>query len=164
MPNHAAMYIDGKLRNTLQQFSLLYINIPFIKAVNNSNYVFLIRSLVLDFAEKCYKARQLFFDDDVCNTVLSPELIENLIDVIYIIVVYHGRTQSCINAFRTQIDKFMTTSNGEQNIANLYKYCVSKSKDINMQYLLNVLFMDYKTKLLAVDVITTDDIKDLFDI
>lgn len=109
----------------------------------------------------CAENEQVFLDNDIINTRLSPTQTDKLADIVFELL-----TNSNDSVVENMCEQLLQTDIGKQCIANIYNiietHYVEPSEEDDME-MLQVLY-PYAQKSLATDNITADDIKDLFDI
>lgn len=109
----------------------------------------------------CAENEQVFLDNDIINTRLSPTQTDKLTDIVFELL-----TNNNDGVVEDMCEQLLQTDIGKQCITNIYSiietHYVEPSEEDDME-LLQVLY-PYAQKSLATDNITADDIKDLFDI
>lgn len=109
----------------------------------------------------CAENEQVFIDNDIINTRLSPTQTDKLADIVFELL-----TNNNDGVVEDMCEQLLQTDIGKQCITNIYSiietHYVEPSEEDDME-LLQVLY-PYAQKALATDNITADDIKDLFDI
>ena len=109
----------------------------------------------------CAENEQVFIDNDIINTRLSPTQTDKLVDIVFGLL-----TNNNDGVVEDICEQLLQTDIGKQCIANIYNiletHYVEPSEEDDME-MLQVLY-PYAQKALATDNITADDIKDLFDI
>lgn len=109
----------------------------------------------------CAENEQVFIDNDIINTRLSPTQTDMLADIVFELL-----TNNNDGVVEDMCEQLLQTDIGKQCITNIYSiietHYVELSEEDDME-LLQVLY-PYAQKSLATDNITADDIKDLFDI
>ena len=109
----------------------------------------------------CAENEQVFIDNDIINTRLSPTQTDMLADIVFELLTNNN---NCV--VEDMCEQLLQTDIGKQCITNIYSiietHYVEPSEEDDME-LLQVLY-PYAQKALATDNITADDIKDLFDI
>lgn len=106
------------------------------------------------FVVDCSNKNQLFIDKELLHNQLTQAHLFGLNEVIYNMLVF----SKSVGMVEYICDQLLQTDIGKQNIIDLYN-SIPKNSDITA----NAIF-PYAQKALATDNITTDDIKDLFDI
>lgn len=148
---HVITYITNRLTPPL------YINMPllefFAKTAQTSPILY--DSVRVFMVEECINKNQLFIDKELLHNQLTQAHLFGLNEVVYNILIY-SKSAEMVEYICNQL---LQTDIGKQNIIDLYNYSISKNSDITA----NVIF-PYAQKALAVNGITVDDIKDLFDI
>ena len=109
----------------------------------------------------CAETEQVFLDNDIINTRLSPTQTDKLADIVFELL-----TNNNDGVVEDMCEQLLQTDIGKQCITNIYSiietHYVEPSEEDDME-MLQVLY-PYAQKALATDNITVDDIKDLFDI
>ena len=109
----------------------------------------------------CAETEQVFLDNDIINTRLSPTQTDKLADIVFELLMNNND-----GVVEDMCEQLLQTDIGKQCIANIYNiietHYVEPSEEDDME-MLQVLY-PYAQKSLAADNITADDIKDLFDI
>ena len=109
----------------------------------------------------CAENEQVFIDNDIINTRLSPTQTDKLVDIVFGLL-----TNNNDGVVEDICEQLLQTDIGKQCIANIYNiietHYVEPSEEDDME-MLQVLY-PYAQKALATDNITADDIKELFDI
>lgn len=137
--------------------SPLFINIPLLEFFAKTSQIspILYDGVRVFMVEECIDKNQLFIDKELLHNQLTQAHLFGLNEVIYNILIY-SKSAEMVEYICNQL---LQTDIGKQNIIDLYNYSISKNSDITA----NVIF-PYAQKALAVNGITADDIKDLFDI
>ncbi len=109
----------------------------------------------------CAENEQVFLDNDIINTRLSPTQTDKLADMVFELLMNNND-----GVVEDMCEQLLQTDIGKQCIANIYNiietHYVEPSEEDDME-MLQVLY-PYAQKSLAADNITANDIKDLFDI
>lgn len=109
----------------------------------------------------CAENEQVFIDNDIISTRLSPTQTDMLADIVFELL-----TNNNDGVVEDICEQLLQTDIGKQCIANIYNiletHYVEPSEEDDME-MLQVLY-PYAQKALATDNITADDIKDLFNI
>lgn len=146
---HFITYLTNRLTQPL------YVNISLLDYFANTSQT---SSIIYDgvrvFMVDCANKNQLFIDKEILHNHLTPTQLYGLNEVIYNMLVYNESAEMV----EYICDQLLQTDIGKQNIIDLYN-SILKNSDITA----NAIF-SYAQKALVADNITSDDIKDLFDI
>lgn len=146
---HVITYITNRLT------SPLYINMPLLEFLAKTSQTSpILYDSVRVFVVGCSNKNQLFIDKELLHNQLTRVHLFGLNEVIYNMLVY----SKSVGMVEYICDQLLQTDIGKQNIIDLYN-SIPKNSDITA----NAIF-PYAQKALATDNITTDDIKELFDI
>ena len=109
----------------------------------------------------CGAKEQVFLDKDAINTKLPFEQINTLTSIIFELL-----TESDDVVVEDICEQLLQTNTGKQTIIDIYKLLQTSyfESDVEEDMEMLQVVYPYAQKSLATDNITTDDIKDLFDI
>lgn len=145
---------------------IIFINKPLLEFMSYKDgtqipYLFNYARLRDFIIYTCAGNEQVFIDNDIINTRLSPTQTDKLTDIVFRLLANNND-----GVVEDMCEQLLQTDIGKQCITNIYSiietHYVEPSEEDDME-MLQVLY-PYAQKALATGNITVDDIKDLFDI
>ena len=141
---------------------IIFINIPLLEFMSYDDtqvpYSFNYYRLKDFIVYTCAENEQVFIDSDIINTRISSTQTDMLASIVFELL--NKNHDDLVEYICNQL---LQTDIGKQCIINIYSILETHYAEEYGMEMLQVLY-PYAQKALAVDGITADDIKDLFDI